>query len=97
MKPNPAVYPLVVVEWEDSAQPTARWQWVDEYETEDAIKCISVGYIVSESEHAVSLAPNLGDVTRDRMQASGIIRIPRSAVRDMWTLKPSRRSALCAA
>ena len=34
----------------------------------------------------IALAPNLGDVDRERCQASGIIRIPKSAVRNVTYL-----------
>jgi hypothetical protein len=78
---RPAVpHRLVMVEWEDSAQPISAWQWVETYEIPEIIRCVSVGYLIAETEDAVAVAPNLGDIGRDRMQASGIIRIPRRAV-----------------
>jgi hypothetical protein len=70
----------VSVEWEDSAQPISAWQWIDDYEVPTITKCISVGYLIADTPKAIAIAPNLGDVTRDRIQASGIIRIPRSAI-----------------
>jgi hypothetical protein len=79
-------YRLVMLEWEDSARPISAWQWVDEYELPQIIKCLSVGFLIAETEEAVALAPNLGDVTRERTQAAGIMRIPRSAVRSMVEL-----------
>jgi hypothetical protein len=85
-KPAKLPYKLVMVEWEDSAQPIDRWQWVDEYELPEVIKCVSVGFLIADTKDAVALAPNLGDVGRERMQASGILRVPRSAVRRCITL-----------
>lgn len=73
-------YPLVCVEWEDSAQPVSAWQWVDTYEIPEIVRCISVGYLIADTKAAIAVAANLGDVTEPRIQASGIIRIPRSAV-----------------
>ena len=73
-------YRLVMVEWEDSARPIGAWQWVDDYALPDIVRCISVGYLIAETKSALALAPNLGDVERERTQASGIIRLPRSAV-----------------
>ena len=81
-----APYDLVAVEWEDSARPISAWQWVDDYELPQIIHCVSVGYLIAQTEEALALAPNLGDVGRPRIQASGIIRIPRSAVRKMTPL-----------
>lgn len=74
-------YRLVAVEWEDSQRPLAPWQWVDEFALPEAVRCISVGFLIAETDNALALAPNLGDVERERTQACGIIRIPVSAVR----------------
>jgi len=72
---------LVHVEWEDSSQPIARWQWIDEYEIPEVVNCLSVGFLIAETPEAIALAPNLGDLTKERCQASGIIRIPKPAIR----------------
>jgi hypothetical protein len=82
-------YQLVRVEWEDSARPIEAWQWVDDYKLPEIVNCISVGYLIAESKQAIALAPNLGDIQRERIQASGIIRIPRSAVRRLIELPNS--------
>jgi hypothetical protein len=74
-------YRLVAVEWEDSQRPLAAWGWLDEYELPDAVRCISVGFLIAETADAVALAPNLGDMGQERAQACGVIRIPQSAVR----------------
>ncbi len=79
-------FSLVQVRWEDSARPVSAWQWLDDYQMPQTVQCVSVGYLVGESTDAIALAPNLGDVKCERIQASGIIRIPRSAVRGMREL-----------
>jgi hypothetical protein len=79
-------YRLVAIEWEDSQRPLPAWQWLDEFTLPDAVRCLSVGFLVAESESAVALAANLGDVEQDRAQGCGIIRIPRSAVLRMADL-----------
>lgn len=81
-----APYRLVLVEWEDSARPVSEWQWTEDYAIPGIVRCISVGYLIAETKEAIAVAPNLGDVTRERVQASGIIRLPRSAVRRILTL-----------
>lgn len=73
-------YKLVLIEWEDSAQPVSVWQWVDAYEIPKTVQCISVGYLIGQNKTALAVAPNLGDLTNERIQASGIIRVPRSSV-----------------
>lgn len=74
-------YKPILVEWEDSARPISSWEWVDQYEMPETVQCVSVGFLIAQTETALALAPNLGDVGRERVQASGIIRVPRSAVR----------------
>jgi hypothetical protein len=87
MREKPALpYKLVMLEWEDSAQPIDHWQWVDDYRMPEVVKCVSVGFLISKTKQAVALAPNLGDIGRERVQASGILRIPRSAVRRLVEL-----------
>ena len=75
-----APYRLVVVEWEDSQRPLPAWQWLDEYALPEAIRCLSVGFLVAQTDAALALAANLGDIEHDRTQGCGIIRIPCSAV-----------------
>ena len=79
-------YRLVAIEWEDSQRPSSPWQWLDEFGVPDAVLCVSVGFLVAQSDTALALAPNLGDVECARAQASGIISIPASAVRRMVDL-----------
>ena len=81
--PQRQPYRLVAVEWEDSQRPMPAWGWLDEYTLPDAVRCISVGFLVAESADAIALAPNLGDIEQARAQACGVIRIPISAVRRM--------------
>jgi len=79
-------YRLVAVEWEDSQRPLSAWGWLDEYALPDAVRCVSVGFLIAETKTALALAPNLGDVEQERAQGCGIIRIPRSAVRQIADL-----------
>ena len=86
MKRPEVPYRLVLVQWEDSARPIPAWQWIDEYQLPEIVECISVGYLIADTKNAVALAPNIGDIKHDRGQASGIIRIPRAAIRGMTNL-----------
>ena len=72
-------YRLVLVEWEDSAQPIAAWTWVDEHKPAP-VRCLSVGYLIAKTKGTLALAANLGDLDRERAQASGIIQIPRRCI-----------------
>jgi hypothetical protein len=55
-------YPLVLIEWEDSQRPLSPWQWVDEYSLPDAVRCLSVGFLIAKTKAALALSPNLGDI-----------------------------------
>jgi hypothetical protein len=79
-------FKLVKVEWEDSARPTSAWGWIDDYERLEAVECISVGFLIAQTDRALAIAANIGDVTRDRIQASGIIQIPTCSVRRLVEL-----------
>jgi hypothetical protein len=50
------------------------------------VKCRSVGYLIARNDEAIAIAQNLGDLERKEIQASGIMRIPASAVRKMRKL-----------
>lgn len=79
-------YKLVMVEWEDSARPISAWQWVEDYQLPETVACLSVGYVIAETEAAIALAPNLGDLAQPKAQACGIIRIPRRSIIRSWAL-----------
>jgi len=73
--------PLVLIEWRDSAQPTAQWQYLSEYSPSEAISCASVGYLVYDGAETKGLAQNLGCGDSEKsMQASGIIHIPACSI-----------------
>jgi hypothetical protein len=68
---------LVLIEWEDSAQPVPGWHPVAAYKSVEAIRCVSVGWLVCDTRQVKALAPNFADVDDpDDIQASGVIRIP---------------------
>ncbi len=71
---------LVLIEWEDSAQPVPSWQWLSAYEEPYIVKCRSVGWLIHDGERVKALAPNLGTLDDEDAQVSGVIRIPAKAV-----------------
>ncbi len=81
-----APFKIVQVEWEDSSQPIPQWQWVADYEIPETVPCTSVGFLIARTKQAIAIAPNLGNTTQDKCQASGIIRIPKSAIRKITEL-----------
>jgi hypothetical protein len=86
--------PLVLIEWLDSGQPTPGWQWLTMLEPRRGHRCVSVGFLVQDDEHAKVIAPNLGASGRDDEwdQASGLITIPTPAVTKLERLTSSAAS-----
>ena len=77
----------ILVEWIDSGQPIAAWMFLDNMPRMEVIECVSVGWLVAETDEVLMLAPNLGDVeTEGSAQGSGFIRIPKVAVTRRITL-----------
>ena len=71
----------ILVEWIDSAQPISAWMFLENKPSLEIIQCVSVGWVVGETDVVLMLAPNLGDIESGGSgQASGFIRIPKSAV-----------------
>ena len=71
----------ILVEWADSAQPISAWMFLKNKPRLEIIQCVSVGWLVGETDAVLMLAPNLGDIESGGSgQASGFIRIPKSAV-----------------
>lgn len=70
--------PLVLVEWVDSSQPAPQWQWLDSVIT-TTVRCITVGFLISDSGDVTVVAQNVGDSHGER-QVSGVITIPVRSV-----------------
>jgi len=86
--------PLVLVEWEDSAQPIAQWVHLANVETKAAVLCVSVGWLIQDGKEVKVIAPNMGEVnSRDNVQVSGVIRIPTRCVRKITKLTEPSLSA----
>jgi hypothetical protein len=62
------------------------WGWLDEYTLPEVVQCVSVGFLVAETEAALALAPDLADLEQERTQGSDVSRIPRGAVRQIADL-----------
>jgi hypothetical protein len=70
---------IYLVEWDDSRQPTSEWTWLEDVKA-DIVKCRTIGFMVEQDEHGIAIAMSLGDVTAEKMQGNGIMRIPRRAI-----------------
>lgn len=72
---------MVVIEWEDSTQPTPNWQWLSALGERRAIICQTVGWLLSgyDDPKVVALSLSCLDEEGDR-QVSGVIQIPARAI-----------------
>ena len=82
--------PLVLIEWEDSAQPVAAWQYLDDIDEPDVVHCQSVGFLIYDGSDVKALAPNVGDLGTEHSQASGVIRIPARCITRVKRLRAGR-------
>lgn len=91
-------FPLVMVEWEDAVRPDGEWEFIRAYKPPGVCQCQSVGWLVSEGNGQIILAPNMAELTDGSAeQMSGMIRIPLRAVTSRVTLMPqlSEQEAVC--
>lgn len=73
--------PLVMIEWEDSAQPIPAWSYLASFEAPGTIRCVSVGWLIRDDEQMKALAPNMGAIDDENsVQVSGVIQIPTRCV-----------------
>lgn len=73
--------PLVMIEWEDSAQPLPAWQHLSDLSLRGPIRCASVGWLIQSDRKVKVLAPNMGALDSElNVQASGFMQIPTRCV-----------------
>lgn len=73
--------PLVLVEWEDSAQPIPSWSYLSSFEAPGTIRCASVGWLIRDDTEMKALAPNMGAIDDENsVQVSGVIQIPARCI-----------------
>jgi hypothetical protein len=85
--------PLVLVEWEDSAQPIPGWSYLASFDATGTIRCASVGWLIRDDEQMKAVAPNLGAVEDEHsVQVSGVIQIPARCVVKLTRLSEPKLS-----
>ena len=83
--------PLVLIEWEDSAQPVPGWRYLSGLDCGGVVKCASVGWLVKDGDQVKALAPNMGEMgDPDSLQVSGLIRIPARCVTRVVKLREGK-------
>lgn len=76
---NAGSCPLVLIEWEDSAQPIPGWSYLSSFESPGTIRCASVGWLIHDDAQVKALAPNMGG-DDNSAQVSGVIQIPTRCI-----------------
>ena len=80
--------PLVLIEWEDSRQPTSHWEYLAEFNNPGVCLCASVGFLLRDLDDTKILASNMADIkSKEDVQASGVICIPTSCVKRIKKLE----------
>jgi len=71
---------LVLIEWEDSAQPTSAWQLKRDVKVA-AVRIASVGWLIKDRKSVKGLAQNVGGLDgKTAAQCSGVISIPTRCI-----------------
>lgn len=90
MEGNTPALRLVLVEWLDSKQPVAAWQWLSDLEAPAPARCVSVGFLAREETDTLVIVQNVADPhDEDGAQASGAMTIPRACVVSIMDLSPT--------
>jgi len=71
-------YPLVKIEWLDSAE-TLGWHYKDDINF-GFKRIVSVGYLVKDEKEYCSIAPHITDTEDDTYQCCGLMCIPKCSI-----------------
>ena len=73
--------PLVIIRWQDSAQPLSSWQYSSALPQTRAIECATVGWLLKDDDDVKVICQSIGDLESPKnAQASGIMTIPARCV-----------------
>jgi len=73
--------PLVIIRWQDSAQPLPSWQYLTALPRTRPIECATVGWLLKDDDDIKVVCQSVGDLDNpSNAQASGIMTIPARCV-----------------
>jgi hypothetical protein len=79
--------PLVIIRWQDSAQPLPSWQYLAALPRTRPIECATVGWLLKDDADIKVVCQSVGDLDDPtNAQASGIMTIPARCVLSIETL-----------
>ena len=72
---------LVIIEWEDSAQPTPAWELRANFKSPSVVKIATAGWLVHDGKKVKAVAQNVGGLDgKVAAQMSGVISIPTRCI-----------------
>lgn len=77
----------MVVTWIDSEQPSSDWEWVDDVDKRGCLTIISVGFYVYHNEDTLGMSISRCKAKSGKAMVSGLLRIPRVAIRNIGWVK----------
>lgn len=72
---------LVLIEWLDSKGITAEWEHLDELESLEPSRCVSVGFLMEETEQYKTIVQSTNEA-----QVLGRLTIPCGAIQELVEL-----------
>lgn len=71
---------ILIIEWEDSFNPSSGWQELKEFEPSRTI-CISVGILIYETDTTIFIAGSYAKETANTVeQVNGVMSIPKVCI-----------------
>ncbi len=89
--------PLVIIRWQDSAQPISGWKHLSDLPRTRPIECASVGWLLKADDDIKVICQSVGDLHNPKnAQASGIMTIPARCVISIERLSEEKNSIAAA-
>ncbi|MES0401909.1 MAG: hypothetical protein ABUJ93_00185 [Hyphomicrobium sp.] len=89
--------PLVIIRWQDSAQPISAWKYLSDLPRTWPIECATVGWLLKDNDDVKVICQSVGDLHNpNNAQASGIMTIPARCVISIERLSEERKPSASA-
>lgn len=90
--------PLVMIEWEDSLQPSSAWSYLSDFEPMPTMRIASVGWLIHDGDESKVVAPNIGGLgDAENAQITGASHIPTRCVVSVQKINEPKITSSCLA
>jgi len=90
--------PLVIIRWQDSAQPISAWKYLSDLPRTQPIECATVGWLLKDDDDVKVICQSVGDLDNpNNAQANGIMTIPARCIVSIERLSEERKPTAAAA